>query len=233
MQPAPERLALPVRGSGVDATDQVPPFQCKASLELGSSLLADPTAQQLADKVQRTLDSPLLARGSGVVAADQACPFQCRATVRAGVGSSTVPLLAVPTAQQLPADVQATDSRTVKTVPGLGVETRVHCCPSQCKASLSLRSTPTAQQLDDEVQRTDWSWAPSLPPGCGMAGPAAEPAACVTADCCAAALPAGPASRPPASPATSSMAPRARAGLRGNVSLTLMSSVLLRRRYAG
>jgi hypothetical protein len=45
-------------------------------LELGSSLLADPTAQQLADEVQRTLDSPLLARGSGVVAADRACPFQ-------------------------------------------------------------------------------------------------------------------------------------------------------------
>jgi hypothetical protein len=70
----------------------------------------------------RSLLSPAaVPPGLGVGTTDQTLPFQCRATVRAGVGSSTVPLLAVPAAQQLPADVQATDSRTVSFPPGCGM----------------------------------------------------------------------------------------------------------------
>src|SRR5258708_39300045 len=107
---------------------------------LGRPRLKLPTAQALLADQARTAFSWLLVPGLGLATRVHLVPFQRRMRVLVPAG----PLVELPTAHALPADVTATPLRELSCAgpPGLGLATRVHLAPFQCRMRVCCTPVP-------------------------------------------------------------------------------------------
>src|SRR5215475_11547209 len=126
-----------------------------------------PTAQALAGAVAATPTSSLpTGLGLGLGTRTHLVPFQCRISVRSVVPAAE----RLPTAHALVVEVALTPRNTLgfPAPPGLGLATRAHDLPFQCKITVRalLPLEPTAQAFLVEVAATELRM--SLPSGLGL-----------------------------------------------------------------
>src|SRR5271163_4582694 len=136
--------------------DQLVPFHCSARVCSVVPLLADPTAEQSEALTQLTPSRllPWAALVLGLGAIDQPAPFHCSVRVWAAV-----PLLAVPTAQQVEPLPQLTLlSSLFRAALVFGLGTIDQLVPFHCSvrvwAAVPLLAVPTAQQVEALTQLT-------------------------------------------------------------------------------
>ena len=131
---APSPGEVPGPGLGLGTCFQAVPFQCSVRVFVGPMPLPlVPTTQALCGVRAAT---PVRKTPSGPDTRFQTLPFQCRIRLPPGPH----PHVMSPTAQALPAETMATLFRLFRSpAPGLGLGTRFHTLPFQCRITFFAR----------------------------------------------------------------------------------------------